>query len=38
MDYILKVENGSKKYSDCSLNQINIKITKGCITGLIGEN
>lgn len=38
MDYILKVENVSKKYSDFSLNHINIKIPKGCITGLIGEN
>ena len=38
MDYILNVENLSKDYNDFSLKNINFKVPKGSIMGLIGEN
>ena len=38
MEYNLEVINLTKKYLDFKLNQINIKLPKGKIIGLIGEN
>ena len=38
MEYNLEVINLEKKYQDFNLNKINIKIPKGKIIGLIGEN
>ncbi len=38
MEYNLEVVNLTKKYPDFKLNQINIKLPKGKIIGLIGEN
>ncbi len=38
MEYNLEVTNLEKKYQDFSLNQINIKLPKGKIIGLIGQN
>ncbi len=38
MEYNLEVINLEKKYHDFNLNNINIKIPKGKIIGLIGEN
>ena len=38
MEYNLEVNNLEKKYYDFNLDKINIKIPKGKIIGLIGEN
>lgn len=38
MEYNLEVINLTKKYQDFNLKQINIKLHKGKIIGLIGEN
>lgn len=38
MENILEVTNLNKKYSDFELKNINIKLPKGMIMGLIGEN
>ena len=38
MEYNLEVTNLTKKYQDFELNQINIKLPKGKIIGLLGEN
>ena len=38
MDYNLEVINLTKNYQDFNLKQINIKLSKGKIIGLIGEN
>ena len=38
MKDILEVTNLNKKYSDFELKNINIKLPKGMIMGLIGEN
>lgn len=38
MDYILNIENLSKKYEGFTLQEVNFAIPKGVIMGLVGEN
>lgn len=38
MENVLEIENLSKTYPGFNLNNINLKIPKGTVMGLIGEN
>lgn len=38
MEYILDIENLSKDYDGFKLNEINFRLPKGSIMGLVGEN
>lgn len=38
MEYSIDVKNITKKYKDFTLDNVSLKLPKGCIMGLIGEN
>ncbi len=38
MDYAVELSNVTKKYSEFTLNKLNLKVPQGCIMGLVGEN
>ncbi len=38
MDYVLELENVSKRYEDFGLKNVSFKVPRGCICGFIGQN
>ncbi|MDD5935284.1 MAG: ABC transporter ATP-binding protein [Clostridiales bacterium] len=38
MDYAIELSNVTKKYSEFTLNNIDLKVPCGCIMGFVGEN